>query len=167
MATVLKSFASPAHDHGRCIKTALVKAERACTTSGKRLTPLRRRVLELIWNSHLPVKAYELLSHLAQERAQAAPPTVYRALEFLQDAGLVHRIASLNAFVGCGEPLAGHVSQFLICTRCGTVAELAEPALSAGIAASAQRLGFKVARETIEVEGRCRDCQKAERALSR
>jgi hypothetical protein len=85
-------------------------------TFRQRLTPLRRRVLELIWNSHLPVKAYELLSQLAQERAQAAPPTVYRALEFLQDAGLVHRIASLNAFVGCGEPLAGHVSQFLICT---------------------------------------------------
>ena len=95
MATVLKSFASPAHDHGRCIKTALVKAERACAASGKRLTPLRRRVLELIWNSHLPVKAYELLSQLAQERAQAAPPTVYRALEFLQDQGL-----SLKSFKG-------------------------------------------------------------------
>ena len=162
--TVLKSFATAAHDHGRCIKTALAKAEQACVTSGKRLTPLRRRVLELVWGSHEPVKAYELLALLGQEREQAAPPTVYRALDFLQDAGLVHRIASLNAFVGCGEPREGHVSQFLICTACGTVAELADPALSRRIADCAERLGFRVARETMEIEGTCRNCQKTGKA---
>lgn len=162
--TVLKSFASAAHDHGRCVKTALSKAEEACSRSGKRLTPLRRRVLELVWGSHMPVKAYDLLAILGQEREQAAPPTVYRALDFLQDAGLVHRIASLNAFVGCGAPEEGHVSQFLICTACGTVAELADPALSARIADCAERLGFRVARETMEIEGICRHCQKTGKA---
>ncbi|MSQ69535.1 MAG: transcriptional repressor [Gammaproteobacteria bacterium] len=158
--TVLKSFAAVVHDHGRCVTTALAKAETACATAGKRLTPLRRRVLELVWGSHLPVKAYDLLAILGREREQAAPPTVYRALDFLQQVGLVHRIASLNAFVGCGEPLQGHVSQFLICTQCGTVAELANLGLSTSISASAEALGFQATRQTIEVEGICKHCRK-------
>ncbi len=160
--TVLKSFAARSHDHGHCVETALAKAERACAASGRRLTPLRRRVLELIWASHLPVKAYDLLALLGQERAQAAPPTVYRALDFLLEAGLIHRLTSLNAYIGCGEPLEGHVSQFLICTQCGTVAELAAPQLSAYVDECARRLHFKVVRETIEVAGECRDCQQTE-----
>jgi Fur family zinc uptake transcriptional regulator len=160
-AHVLRGFASGRHDHRRCVATALSKADAACSASGRRLTPLRRRVLELVWGSHTPVKAYDLLATLGRERDQAAPPTVYRALDFLQEAGLVHRIASLNAYVGCGEPGETHAGQFLICVRCGTVAELDEPALSATIAASAARLGFEVRRETIEIEGVCADCRRA------
>lgn len=158
---VLRGFAAGRHDHQRCIATALSKADAACSASGRRLTPLRRRVLELVWGSHTPVKAYDLLATLGRERNQAAPPTVYRALDFLQEAGLVHRIASMNAYVGCGEPGETHAGQFLICKRCGTVAELDEPALSATIAASAARLGFEVRRETIEIEGLCADCRGA------
>ena len=157
---VLRKFTPARHDHQRCVKTALAKAEEACATSGKRLTPLRRRVLELVWSSHLPVKAYDLLARLGSGREQAAPPTVYRALDFLQDAGLVHRIASLNAFVGCGEPRSHHVGQFLICTRCGAVAEMADADVSARIEQRAEQMGFRVARETIEVEGTCRDCRR-------
>ncbi len=157
--TVLRRFANGVHDHGRCVSGAMAKAELACAASGRRLTPLRRRVLELVWGSHLPVKAYDVLAILGQERAQAAPPTVYRALDFLQSVGLVHRIASLNAFVGCGEPQRGHVGQFLICTQCGAVAELADPALAQRVRRSAERLGFAVQRETIEVEGVCRSCR--------
>lgn len=158
---VLRGFAAGRHDHRRCIATALSKADAACSASGRRLTPLRRRVLELVWGSHTPVKAYDLLATLGRERNQAAPPTVYRALDFLQEAGLVHRIASMNAYVGCGEPGETHAGQFLICERCGMVAELDEPALSATIAASAARLGFEVRRETIEIEGLCADCRRA------
>ena len=133
--TVLKSFAAVVHDHGRCVTTAMAKAETACATAGKRLTPLRRRVLELVWGSHLPVKAYDLLAILGREREQAA-------------------------FVGCGEPLQGHVSQFLICTQCGTVAELANLSVSASISASAEALGFQATRQTIEVEGTCKHCSR-------
>ena len=165
-AHVLRSFTPARHDHRRCVSAALSKADATCTASGLRLTPLRRRVLELVWGSHTPVKAYDLLAILGKERDQAAPPTVYRALDFLLEAGLVHRIASLNAFVGCGEPGAGHAGQFLICTGCGTVAELDEPRLSATIAASALRLGFEVHRETIEIEGLCGNCRRGERSAS-
>lgn len=160
---VLRSFTPERHDHRRCVSTALSKADATCDASGLRLTPLRRRVLELVWGSHTPVKAYDLLATLGKERHQAAPPTVYRALDFLQEAGLVHRIASLNAFVGCGEPGLGHAGQFLICTDCGTVAELAEPGLTETIAASAERLGFEVQRETIEIEGLCAECRRGKR----
>lgn len=159
--TVLRSFTPARHDHRRCVSTALSKADATCDASGLRLTPLRRRVLELVWGSHTPVKAYDLLATLGKERDQAAPPTVYRALDFLLEAGLVHRIASLNAFVGCGEPGLGHAGQFLICTGCGMVAELDEPELSNTIATSAARLGFEVRRETIEIEGLCAQCRRA------
>ncbi|MCC7121167.1 MAG: transcriptional repressor [Gammaproteobacteria bacterium] len=159
-AHVLRSFTPARHDHRRCVSAALSKADATCNASGRRLTPLRRRVLELVWRSHTPVKAYDLLAALGREREQAAPPTVYRALDFLLEAGLVHRIASLNAFVGCGEPGPGHTGQFLICTACGTVAELDEPALSKTIAASAERLGFEVRRETIEIAGLCAGCRR-------
>jgi Fur family zinc uptake transcriptional regulator len=161
-AHVLRSFTPARHDHRRCVSLALSKADATCSASGLRLTPLRRRVLELVWGSHTPVKAYDLLSTLGKERNQAAPPTVYRALDFLLEAGLVHRIASLNAFVGCGEPGAGHSGQFLICTACGTVAELDEPALTRTIAASAERLGFEVRRETVEIAGLCAGCRRNE-----
>lgn len=159
--TVLRTFTPERHDHRRCVSTALSKADAACTAAGLRLTPLRRRVLELVWGSHTPVKAYDLLAILGRERHQAAPPTVYRALDFLQEAGLVHRLASMNAFVGCGEPGGTHAGQFLICSRCGTVAELAEPGLSKTIAVSAERMGFEVVRETIEIEGVCADCRRS------
>lgn len=157
--TPLKAFTRHAHDHSHCIAAALRKAEKTCAAEGMRLTPLRRRVLELVWDSHTPVKAYELLERLSKERQRAAPPTVYRALDFLLEAGLIHRIESLNAFVGCGAPAHGHTGQFLICTDCGTVAELDDHKLSGMIVKRAEVLGFQVTRETIEVEGICRACQ--------
>lgn len=166
-SNVLRSFTPERHDHRRCVSTALSKADAACIASGRRLTPLRRRVLELVWGSHMPVKAYDLLAILGKERHQAAPPTVYRALDFLQEAGLVHRIASMNAFVGCGEPGVGHAGQFLICAQCGMVAELDEPGLSKTIATCAERLGFAVVRETIEIEGICAECRRSKPRAAR
>src|SRR5699024_7737219 len=94
-------FAHNEHDRTACVSDALARADRICRPQGRRLTPMRRRVLELVWNSHKPVKAYDLLEAIRSNRNNAAPITVYRALDFLQEAGLVHRIESLNAFVGC------------------------------------------------------------------
>ncbi len=158
--SILQPFAREPHDHARCVATALQAAESTCGAAGLRLTPLRRRVLELIWGSHTPVKAYDLLASIAKERHQAAPPTVYRALDFLQGAGLVHRIASQNAYVGCGNPATRHAGQFLLCTECGSVAEIDDPSVSDRILSRAQALGFAVTRETIEVEGHCRRCRR-------
>ena len=101
MAKTGESHVSP-HDHQSCIQQALDTAANLCEQRGLNLTPIRRRVLEIVWRSHEPIGAYQILAELAKERDKAAPPTVYRALDFLIDAGLVHRIESLNAFGGCG-----------------------------------------------------------------
>ena len=156
---VLRDFKSRRHRHSECVSDALSAAEGHCRELGYRLTPLRRRVLELVWNNHAPVKAYDVLSDLQADRARAAPPTVYRALDFLQEVGLVHRIESLNAFVGCGDPHRTHLGQFFICRACGTVAEIDDTEISSLIAGKARKIGFSVARETIEVEGLCAHCE--------
>ena len=121
---------------------------------------MRRRVLELVWQNHAPVKAYDLLDSLSAESGRVAPPTVYRALEFLLDEGLVHRIASLNAFIGCGDPAHFHSGQFMICSECGRVAELDDPEVAAVLDRRAARLGFTIARQTVEIEGVCQQCQQ-------
>ena len=156
---VIQGFASPEHDHRHCVDDALREAERLCAERGERFTPLRRTVLELLWSSHKPIKAYDLLAMLAQTHERPAPPTVYRALDFLQDAGLVHKLESINSYIGCGEPGRLHQGQFLICESCGVVAELDDAALTSRIDSNARKIGFKVSDETIEISGLCRQCQ--------
>ncbi len=151
-------FSAAGHDHRRCVVEALGKAEALCHRRGVRLTKLRRQVLELVWTSHAPVGAYGILHALGRERERAAPPTVYRALDFLLSQGLVHRVESLNAFVGCPEPDETHGGQFLICRDCGTAAEMNEPAINRAIAAQAASHGFSVEAKTIEVRGLCPAC---------
>jgi len=158
-----KVFKRSGHDHGRCIEGALNVAAALCAERGARLTDLRRRVLELVWSSHRPVGAYDLLGMLKGERRNAAPPTVYRALDFLIGLGLVHRIESLNAYIGCSGPDTDHPSQFLICRDCGSAAEISDARLDDAIAGLARDAGFSVDRRSIEVEGRCPDCQSVRR----
>jgi Fur family zinc uptake transcriptional regulator len=153
-------FALPGHDHALCIGVALAAAERQCAAKGARLTEQRRRVLELIWKSHAPVGAYTLLDRLREDGVRAQPPTVYRALEFLVDNGLIHRIESLNAYVGCAEPSQRHVGQFLICTDCRSAAELDDPGIGTAIAERAAAIGFAVSRATIEIAGLCPNCRQ-------
>jgi Fur family zinc uptake transcriptional regulator len=153
------SFAGTHHDHGICVKEALATAARLCAERGARLTPLRQRVLELVWRGHAPVRAYDLLARLSKKSTAAAPPTVYRALDFLLDQGLIHRIESLNAYVGCMHPEGAHGGQFLICSDCGAAAEVHDPRVDAAVARRAKELGFAVRRKTIEVEGICPPCQ--------
>lgn len=157
--SILSNFKPRGHDHRMCIADALAAAEALCRERGLRLTPLRRRVLELVWERHEPAGAYDLLAALRGDGRRADPPTVYRALDFLLQNGLVHRIESLNAYVGCGEPGEGHRGQFLICRTCHRVAELEDPAISALIVDKAETLGFRVRRQTIEVTGLCAACE--------
>jgi Fur family transcriptional regulator, zinc uptake regulator len=106
------------HDHARCIQRAVATAEKVCAARRVNLTPLRKRIFEIVWRQHEPIGAYEILAELSRDREKAAPPTVYRALEFLQDAGLVHRLDTLNAFLGCDRPEDEHAGQFLVCSVC-------------------------------------------------
>ncbi|EIJ41958.1 Fe2+/Zn2+ uptake regulation protein [Beggiatoa alba B18LD] len=168
MSTVLSTqsfaplaFSGTSHDHRQCVTQALAQATQICQQRDARLTPLRRRVLELIWRSHKPLGAYTILESLhVDEGRRAAPPTVYRALEFLIQQGLIHRIASLNAFIGCIHPDKPHVGQFLICTECGNAAELETPLIADGIALQARTLGFIIENQVIEITGRCASCQQ-------
>jgi Fur family zinc uptake transcriptional regulator len=149
------------HDHADCVRDALAAAEVSCQNQGARLTAVRRRILELVWASHDPVGAYGLLDRLAAEGIKAVPPTVYRALDFLLEHGLVHRLERLNAYVGCTHTEGPHAAQFLICTGCRRVAELDDPAIGQALADGAARRGFVVTRQTVEVEGLCAACRGA------
>jgi len=152
-----KAFAR--HDHRRCIKGALADARRICIENNGRLTRQRARALELVWQSHRPVGAYEILEQLRAEGFNGAPPTVYRALEFLLEQGLIHRIESLNAYTGCAHPGQPHSGQFLICSSCQRVAELDDPKVTSAITRTAARLGFIADSPVVEIRGLCPVCR--------
>lgn len=152
-------FKESGHNHGQCIESALKVAETLCLEQGARLTDIRRKVLELVWQSHQPVGAYELLDILKNERRNAQPPTIYRALDFLMELGLIHRIESLNAYVGCNAPDTTHPSQFLICRDCGAAAEISDNRLDKAISGLAEDAGFSIFHRTVEVEGQCPNCR--------
>ena len=155
---VLREFTQGRHKHANCVTTALHAAVASCRQEGQRLTPLRKRVLELVWSSHEPVKAYQILDVIRHEKSGAAPPTVYRALDFLQQQGLVHRIESLNAYVGCGAPGHAGSGQLLICRDCGEVAEIDDQEVIDLLATKSRNLGFEIFSPTIEIKGRCARC---------
>lgn len=150
------------HDHEHCLSDALGEAEALCAARGVRLTVIRRRVLEIIWQSHAPIGAYAILDALRAEGRSAQPPTVYRALDFLLAEGLAHRITSLNAYIGCTAPGRTHGAQMLICERCGTVAELDEGRIGETVDAAARAVGFRITNQALEVVGVCRDCAEAQ-----
>lgn len=149
------------HDHRGCVAGALRKAEDRCAAAGLRLTPVRRRVLELLLEDHRALGAYDILARLAAEGAAAQPPVAYRALDFLTRNGFAHKIERLNAYVACGRPEAPHHPAFLICRSCATVAEAAAPGGDGSVGSAARQAGFQVERVVIEAEGLCPGCQPA------
>lgn len=147
-----------AHDHALCLARTLAAAERVCGQRGGRLTPQRRRVLEVVAARHVAVGAYDIINALAEEGRRPAPISVYRALDFLVSRGLIHRVDSLSAFVLCASPGASHKAQFLICQRCRDIAELRSDAVNAAIGDGAAAVGFTVSSAAVEVSGLCRAC---------
>ena len=159
MNTVEPHIPVAQHDHAGCVAGAISTAEQLCLDRGLRFTAVRRRVLELVWDSHKPIGAYDILKILGKESSSAAPPTVYRALEFLIEAGLVHRLDSLNAFIGCPDPASRHAGQFLICMSCRTVKELSDVEIEELVATRAAEQGFEALRQMLEIEGLCKNCR--------
>lgn len=151
-------FPHDEHDHERCVAEAIATAASICRKRGLRFTKQRRRVLELVWTSHKPVGAYDILDQLNRAGGKVAPPTVYRALDFLIEADLVHRLDSLNAFVGCPDPSNPHSGQFLICRECRSVAELEDSDIDEMVRRRAATVGFTAHEQTLEIEGICRNC---------
>ena len=152
-------FPHSQHNHGRCVADAMHRASALCTQQHLRFTPIRQQVLELIWGGHAPVSAYELLKELRLTKDNAEAPTVYRALDFLLQNGLVHKIESLNAYVGCDQPEHNHPGQFLICLSCQQILELDDKEISTTIARQAVKNNFTITDQTIELKGYCSSCK--------
>ena len=153
-------FPAPHHNHKNCVDKAMENADKICQLRGVRLTAQRRRVLELVWGSHKPIGAYELLDLLYErEGKRPAPMTVYRALDFLIEQGLVHRLASLNAYIGSTSLNSDHNSYFFVCDDCGQAAEVTDGNVQKAISEKADRIGFIIHLNTVEVSGRCSQCQ--------
>jgi Fur family zinc uptake transcriptional regulator len=142
-------------NHGKAIRSA----EEICRRAGARLTPLRRRVLQLVLASSRPPTAYEILDQLRPTDSSATPAGVYRSLEFLADHGLVHRLESTKTFVACAIPDHAHPSQMLICRRCGTAVEAEDPRVASAAENLSRRLGFALDRRTVELTGVCATCR--------
>jgi Fur family zinc uptake transcriptional regulator len=148
------------HDHRRCQRKLLSAARRVCEQRNLRLTSRRHQVLEILLSSHQPLGAYDILALLqrADGSARIAPPIVYRALDFLLQQGLVHRIESRNAYISCVHPGHSGGAQFLICRDCERVAEIGH--CDPGLLAQADDLGFAVDHSVVEITGVCAECQK-------
>ena len=152
------AFPEPSHDHAHCIDRAMATAERVCAERGRRLTADRRQVLEILLSNHAALGAYDITGRMDWAGRKPGSYAVYRALDFLEDLGLIHRIKSRNAFVACSDPDGGHGAQFLICTECERIAEIAEPAVFRAVVDAAGRAGFAIAQPIVEIEGLCPHC---------
>jgi Fur family zinc uptake transcriptional regulator len=137
------------------------EVERACAARELRLTPLRADVLRLVADSKRPVKAYDLLAQISESKAASAPPTIYRALDFLLENGFIHKLESINAFIACHHPGAQHTVPFLICDNCHAAIEMEDERVGHLLDEKARALGFTPQAKTLEVHGLCADCSSA------
>lgn len=152
------SFPAPQHDHAHCTADLIARAERTCARRGSKLTAQRRDVLACVAESHSAAGAYDIIERMAKVGPRPAPITVYRALDFLQAHGLVHRIASRNSFVACSHAHEGAPAALLICVACGTVAELDVPETFATLNSAALAHGFRAEHVIVEIAGTCGAC---------
>lgn len=149
------------HDHTVCVDQAMRQAEELCQQKQLRLTELRKQVLSLVWQTHKPIGAYAIMELLqaASSRQRVAPPTVYRTLDFLVEHGFVHKVRTLNAFIGCSNPQHKQCDALLICTVCGYTEELPNNTIQQTIRLSASKQGFSVEEQILEIAGCCAYCK--------
>jgi Fur family zinc uptake transcriptional regulator len=152
------------HDHGSCISAGLAAAEAHCEAEGLRLTPVRRKALEILLQEHRAFGAYEMLDRLRGAGFGSQPPVAYRALEFLVANGFAHKIERLNAFIACAHPGANHSPAFMICRLCDSVAEAQSSPARGALGEAARATGFKIERTVVEAEGVCPACVEKPRA---
>lgn len=142
------------------VSAQLTLADELCEQSGRRLTPIRRKVLELLLRQEgRSLKAYELLEAMRDVHPGSAPPTVYRALDFLVEAGLIHRLDAVNAWIACHDAGGAPHDLLVVCTHCGAVAEISDPVMSARLAERVALTGFKPTSHETEIRALCAKCQ--------
>ena len=151
------------HDHSLCVAGALAAADRLCNNQQLRLTPVRRRVLEILLESHSALGAYDVLARLDSEGLGSKPPIVYRALGFLLENGFVHRIEKLNAYIACTNPGKQHDPAFMLCMSCGSVAETTTQLTVSQLGKTAAQSGFIIEHTVVEAEGLCPACQATQK----
>ena len=152
------------HDHHACIAECVAAVEASCNAAGLHLTPVRRRVLQILLTEHRAMGAYEILDRLRDDGQNAQPPVAYRALDFLVSNGFAHRIERLNAFIACAHPTETHSPAFLICRVCESIAETHAAPSRGTLGKAAREAGFRVERTVLEIEGVCPNCQSRESA---
>ncbi len=155
------------HDHRGCILAAVAIAQELCHRRNQRLTPLREEVLTSLWQSHCARGAYDILEDLNAhdvdtKKRKLAPLSVYRALEFLVEQGLAHRVESLNAYIGCPHPHEHHALQFLVCEKCKLVTEISDQTISRALSSAARSHNFTLHKSVVEVVGLCDNCTNSE-----
>ena len=161
-------FPAPNHDHDRCTADALAHADALCEARAQRLTPMRRHVLEALLASHKALGAYEIIDRIAAKGGRPAPITIYRALDFLMENSLVHRIESRNAFVACVHSHEGKdLIAFLICDNCGAIGEASSAGVAGTLLAAARAAGFAPKSQVIEITGVCAHCRGHAAAAAR
>lgn len=141
------------------VKGFIEQASQLCLKRKQRFTALREQVLSLVCQSQQPLGAYALLDLMRDSGRSAAPPTVYRALDFLQEQGFVHRLASNNTYLACAHPQHQHEAVFLVCKRCGFTQELHTEGIYHALESKARLANFKVEHASVEVTGLCAQCQ--------
>src|ERR1700743_2985816 len=161
MTQTKQIYPTPDHDHDRCAADAIAHAEKICEGRGQKFTAIRRHVLQALLSSHRPLGAYEVIDELAKSMPRPAPITVYRALEFLMDNGLVHRIESRNVSLACAHDHdATAMVAFLICEKCGSVGEMPAAPVAQSLNAAARSTGFAPKLSVAEITATCAHCQE-------
>jgi Fur family zinc uptake transcriptional regulator len=150
------------HNHLGCVEHALLTAEQTCLKKGVRLTDIRKNVLKLICANHKAIGAYELLDLFREQDPKAKPVTIYRALDFLMEAGLVHKIESLNAFIACLQAETQHKSAILICDHCKNAYEIDATSVYESLYSLSETVQFKPQGLTLELHGLCANCRKTD-----
>ena len=143
------------------LKASIHRVEEICKSNKLGLTEIRKQVFEIIVKKNKPIKAYEILDKISNINNKLShPPTVYRAIDFLIENGFVHKLNSINSFVGCFHPKAHKECYFLICKKCNIYQECCDDSLKDRISKTAIHNNFVISNTTLEIEGHCLDCSQ-------
>lgn len=159
----MSDCAHPAHFHSvhhqpASVEERISNIAHVCSEQGLRFTSLRKQVLRIVLLAERPIGAYDVLAQLKQGDKPAAPPTVYRSLDFLLEHGFIHRLASINAYIPCCHPREQHEAAFLICQKCEYVQEFSKEPLFSELNDVVEKDGFVSKHTVIEISGLCRNC---------